>query len=176
MLHAISWYIALCVLYVDHAVKVLKNDKLRIKTKGSIFAFIAHKTNSLRWRCHMCATVPSHRDDYSFTPSQWETALLCNDVSDWLGASLESVVISYQYRSSPQNVHHRCSYQNLALQGNFINIGHRSVYNFLQNSACWKCERNKIHTDDSYIKPLWYTIYFICPDKNVGVLFIWLVS
>ena len=25
-----------------------------------------------------------------FAPSQWETALLCNDVSHWLGASLES--------------------------------------------------------------------------------------
>ena len=28
--------------------------------------------------------------DYSrFAPSQWDTALLCNDVSQWLGASLE---------------------------------------------------------------------------------------
>ena len=25
-----------------------------------------------------------------FASSQWETALLCNDVSHWLGASLES--------------------------------------------------------------------------------------
>ena len=30
------------------------------------------------------------RDDSRFAPSQWETALLCNDVSHWLGASLES--------------------------------------------------------------------------------------
>ena len=28
--------------------------------------------------------------DYRFAPCQWETALLCNDVSHWLGASLES--------------------------------------------------------------------------------------
>ena len=28
-----------------------------------------------------------------FVPSQWETALLCNDVSHWLGASLESVLL-----------------------------------------------------------------------------------
>ena len=27
-----------------------------------------------------------------FAPSQWETALLCNDVSHWLGASLESAL------------------------------------------------------------------------------------
>ena len=30
------------------------------------------------------------RVDSKFTPSQWETALLCNDVSHWLGGSLES--------------------------------------------------------------------------------------
>ena len=30
-----------------------------------------------------------HRADSRFVPSQWETALLCNDVSHWLGANLE---------------------------------------------------------------------------------------
>ena len=30
--------------------------------------------------------------DYRFAPSQWETALLCNDVSHWLGANLESAL------------------------------------------------------------------------------------
>ena len=37
-------------------------------------------------------TIMIHRADSRFAPSQWETALLCNDVSHWLGASLESVV------------------------------------------------------------------------------------
>ena len=32
------------------------------------------------------------RVDSMFVPSQWEMALLCNDVSFWLGASLESVL------------------------------------------------------------------------------------
>ena len=32
------------------------------------------------------------RADSRFAPSQWETALLCNDVSHWLGASLESAL------------------------------------------------------------------------------------
>ena len=32
------------------------------------------------------------RADSRFAPSQWETALLCNDVSHWLGASLESAM------------------------------------------------------------------------------------
>ena len=35
------------------------------------------------------------RADSRFAPSQWETPLLCNDVSNWLGASLESVLKMY---------------------------------------------------------------------------------
>ena len=31
-----------------------------------------------------------NRADSRFAPSQWETVLLCNDVSHWLGANLES--------------------------------------------------------------------------------------
>ena len=33
-----------------------------------------------------------NRADSRFAPSQWERALLCNDVSHWLGASLESAL------------------------------------------------------------------------------------
>ena len=33
---------------------------------------------------------------HRFAPSQWETALLCKDVSHWLGASLESALHSCQ--------------------------------------------------------------------------------
>ena len=32
-----------------------------------------------------------------FAPSQWETALLCNDVAHWLGANLESVLHMLNY-------------------------------------------------------------------------------
>ena len=34
-----------------------------------------------------------YRADSRFAPSQWETALLCNAVPHWLGASLESTLI-----------------------------------------------------------------------------------
>ena len=34
------------------------------------------------------------RADSRLAPSQWETALLCNDVSHWLGASLESALLA----------------------------------------------------------------------------------
>ena len=41
-----------------------------------------------------CGLLPViHRADSRFAPNQWETALLCNDASHWLGASLESARI-----------------------------------------------------------------------------------
>ena len=36
------------------------------------------------------------RADSRFAPSQWEAALLCNDVSHWLGANTESVPLCIQ--------------------------------------------------------------------------------
>ena len=45
-----------------------------------------------------------YKVDSRFAPSQWETALLCNDVSHWLGANLESALnIAHKgcYRSGP---------------------------------------------------------------------------
>ena len=46
-------------------------------------------------RCHMtnndsCTSAARYRADSRFVPSQWEMAFLCNDVSHWLGANLES--------------------------------------------------------------------------------------
>ena len=40
-----------------------------------------------------------HRADTRFAPNQWETALLCNDVSHWLGAYLEWALLAlgHQY-------------------------------------------------------------------------------
>ena len=40
-------------------------------------------------------TVHISRADSRFSPSQWETALLCNDISHWLGANLESALHIY---------------------------------------------------------------------------------
>ena len=45
-----------------------------------------------KFECHIL------RADSRFAPSQWETALLCNNASHWLGASLESA--QYTYRIS----------------------------------------------------------------------------
>ena len=35
------------------------------------------------------------RADSTFAPSQWDTALLCNDLSHWLGANLNSALAHY---------------------------------------------------------------------------------
>ena len=43
----------------------------------------------LWYACHLHNMT---RADSKFAPSQWETALLCNDVSHWLGANLESAL------------------------------------------------------------------------------------
>ena len=37
------------------------------------------------------------RADSRFAPSQWETALLCNDVSHWLGAILELALLAWYH-------------------------------------------------------------------------------
>ena len=56
---------------------------------------------SLQWQ-NVCTVINMrlyllnvilYRADSRFAPSQWETALLCNDVSRWLGASLKSARI-----------------------------------------------------------------------------------
>ena len=43
--------------------------------------------------CHCCDRA-KNRADYRFVPSQWKTmALIRNEVSHWLGASLESSLV-----------------------------------------------------------------------------------
>ena len=44
--------------------------------------------------CHIVQKlVRSFRADSRFAPHQWETVLLCNNVSHWLGANLESALV-----------------------------------------------------------------------------------
>ena len=46
----------------------------------------------------MESRLANSRVDSRFESSQWETALLCNDVSNWLGASLDSALQKYLYQ------------------------------------------------------------------------------
>ena len=56
------------------------------------------------------ATYAQGRADSRFAATQWETALLCNDVSHWLDASLESVWWVGLGYCQPQHTHkqHSC--------------------------------------------------------------------
>ena len=64
-----------------------------------MFCYEISLKNTLHWpfSCHSWTYV---RADSRFAPSQWETALLCNDVSHWLGANLESALYVCQTWSS----------------------------------------------------------------------------
>ena len=65
-----------------------------------------------------------YRADSKFTPSQWEMALLCNVVSHWLGANLESAmqVVKLFTTICKQISHH------MAL------LGHQQTWCCLKNS------------------------------------------
>ena len=67
-------------------------NKHGIYTKGFVvFCFV------LLQLCFQLITkscgLSIYRADSRFVPSQWETALPCNDVSHWMGANLESALI-----------------------------------------------------------------------------------
>ena len=49
-----------------------------------------------------------------FAPRQWETALLCNDVSHWLGANLESALSSYSAAFWPFPIYAKNSYTHVS--------------------------------------------------------------
>ena len=61
----------------------------------NLISILSHFVNS-RTTSHNVVTMPVphmrniFRPDSRLAPSQWETVLLCNNVSHWLGASLES--------------------------------------------------------------------------------------
>ena len=58
-------------------------------------AFYTHNKLWLKVQCYHLADVNplDGRAYFRFAPSQWETALLCNDVSCWLGARLQLLVL-----------------------------------------------------------------------------------
>ena len=64
-----QWYIQLYVIYST------KKTITKTGEKGKVINY-----------------VKGLRADSRFAPSQFETALLCNDISHWLGASLESAL------------------------------------------------------------------------------------
>ena len=62
-------------------------------TKGQWRGNYLH--DMLRYTSVKGRTVFIFSADSRFAPSQWETVLLCSDVSHWLGATLESALVLY---------------------------------------------------------------------------------
>ena len=67
-----------------------------IPYKGSIFYVISILNKTLFGPpCTYTTDMNQARADFRCAPSQWETALLCNDVSHRLGASLETALQAF---------------------------------------------------------------------------------
>ena len=66
----------------DHPISIMgiSKDNHSLMTLKQTLSLLLFYTNCL------------YRADSRFAPSQWETVLLCNHVSHWLGASLESAL------------------------------------------------------------------------------------
>ena len=77
-----------------HIMKIF-SDPLILSKQNKAWLTTA-KPIAYQWHI-LCTSAPLfqcyYRADSRFAPSQWETALLCNNVSHWLGASLESVLL-----------------------------------------------------------------------------------
>ena len=77
----------ICVCLFNKTLKINKIFVISYDLQFIIQMFV------FKYALHTCYTF---RADSRLVPSQWETVLLCNDVSHWLGANLESADIYYQ--------------------------------------------------------------------------------
>ena len=85
VLHYWLFVRGICWSLVDYHTLIISNRE----------AFACH------WYHHILYLMP--RANSRFAPSQWETALLCNNVSHWLGASLKSALDAMCYHYSSLN-------------------------------------------------------------------------
>ena len=68
----------------------------RLRNRWSSWVVCSVSSRSDSWMSTTLLTMHLAVADSMFAPSQWETALLCNDVSHWLGASIESALQLHQ--------------------------------------------------------------------------------
>ena len=97
-----------CSLFYCHCLCVLCTilcftDHVITKTTCMFLSKTLIGQNSLTCWCHNQTLLPPNRHlclwclraDSRFAPSQWDTMVLCNDASHWLGANLESALMSH---------------------------------------------------------------------------------
>ena len=63
-----------------------------------------------------------HRTDSMLVPSQWETSLQCNAVSEWLGANLESALVLYHRLQSSQPIIFAMAQSNAVDRSHYIDV------------------------------------------------------
>ena len=71
----------------------MKNHKAEGRTETE-FQFLSMAKGKAVYLSKRDEVTYADRADSRFVPSQWEPVLLCNDVSHWLGAGLESALCS----------------------------------------------------------------------------------
>ena len=73
-----------------------KHDNMKRWPWSSVFMWFRYELNIFALLRYLYKfwqmLIVSYRADSMFAPSQWETGLLCNDVSHWLDASLKSAL------------------------------------------------------------------------------------
>ena len=75
----------------DHSLGAHKQWSLAIVDSKNLFIYYTHYSKYLT-RSDKITLLSEFRADSRIVPSQWEMALLCNNVSHWLGANLESAL------------------------------------------------------------------------------------
>ena len=73
---------------------------------------------------HLGELIPKHRVDSRFASSQWDMVLPCNNISYWLGASLESDLKQFQWQFLTNTFFSRCRRGGEAssMKESFVNI------------------------------------------------------
>ena len=112
----------------------IHRDRWIPRTKGQLrgkcFHLMTSSWGPVMRRAFMC----SCRADSVFTPSQWEMALLCNDVSYWMGANLESAlqpkILGVYHLIMVYQIHWQCA---LPVSGNLM----CSVRRFIKTCRCY---------------------------------------
>ena len=74
----------------------ISGDLRRHDDETSMWMMMEYNGSSvITFRVFPCNHADATRADSRFVPSQWETALICNDISHWLGTHIESVMYHY---------------------------------------------------------------------------------
>ena len=87
----VGWNFLQSYMYWDYIKKIIARNYATVTPSVILNIFCTHYTvNAYDER--LIFVDDTHRADFRFAHSQWETVLFCNDVSHWLGASIKSAL------------------------------------------------------------------------------------